>query len=79
MRILSVIPSENGMSATIHTVKDGQYLNYVYSEVYELLHDPIKYGEWCAWNGGTLTDAISYVISLPGSVNDNFSISIDRS
>lgn len=75
MRILSVIPSVNGLSTTIHTVKDGHYFDYVYSHIYELLRDPNDPNNgWCQWNGGSLTDAIAYVISLPGSVNDNFSI-----
>lgn len=76
MRILSVIPSEhNGPNCTtIHTIKDGKYIDYVYSETYELLHDPNNPTQWCQWNGGTLTEAIQWVINLPGSVKDNFSI-----
>lgn len=74
MRILSVIPSPTGLEVKINTVKDGHYIEYVYSEVCELLRDPFKPGEFLAWNGGTLTEAIAYVISLPGSQNDNFSI-----
>lgn len=73
MRILSVIPNENG-STTINTVKDGKYYEYVYSAVYELLRDPNNPLEWCQWNGGSLTEAISYVISLPSSEKDNFTI-----
>lgn len=76
MRIISVIPRpQNPQQIVIKTVKDGLYLDYIYSEVHELLRDSNNPGEWVAWNGGTLTEAISYVISLPGSVNDNFSVS----
>lgn len=76
MRILSVIPSEhNGPNSTVITaIKDGKYLRFVYSETYELLRDPYNPLEWCQWNGGSLTEAISYVISLPGSEKDNFTI-----
>lgn len=76
MRILSVIPRpQNPQQIVIKTVKDGMYIDYIYSEVHELLRDPNNPMEWCQWNGGTLTEAISYVISLPGSEQDNFSIS----
>lgn len=75
MRILSVIPRpQNPQQVVIKTVKDGVYMDYIYSEVHELLRDPNKPGEWCQWNGGTLTEAIQWVISLPGSVKDNFEI-----
>ena len=72
MRILSVIPTTNG--ANINTVKDGVYITYRYSGIYELIFDPNNFGQWCSWNGGTLTEAISYIISLPGSEQDNLSI-----
>jgi hypothetical protein len=76
MRILSVIPSEhNGPNSTvILAVKDGKYLRFVYSETYELLHDPNNPTEWCQWNGGSLTEAIQWVIDLPGDTHDKSSI-----
>lgn len=77
MRILSVIPDEFG-GATINTVKDGHYIEYHYSGIYELIRDPNNPHQWCQWNGGTLTEAIQWVISLPGSEKDNFSIEIIR-
>lgn len=72
MRILSVIPTTNG--ANINTIKDGVYVTYRYSEIYELIFDPNDYSKWMQWNGGSLTEAIQWVINLPGSQKDNFSI-----
>lgn len=63
MRILSVTPTGEN-TTTISTVQDGHYVNFVYSEVYELIRDPFNPQEWCQWNGGTLTEAISWVIAL---------------
>lgn len=69
MRILSVIPRpQNPQQIVIKTVKDGKYIDYVYSEVHELIRDPNNPSDWCHWNGGTLTEAIQWVIDLPGSV-----------
>lgn len=73
MRILSVLPDTFG-GAVINTIKDGHHIEYHYSGVYELLREPNNPQEWCAWNGGSLTEAIQWVISLPGSQKDNFSI-----
>jgi hypothetical protein len=64
MRILSVIPSATDQYTSINTVQDGHFIEFVYSDVYELMHDPFKPGEWLAWNGGTLTEAIQFVINL---------------
>lgn len=68
MNIISVTPSEhNGPNSTyILAIGEGQELatTYVYSHTYELIHDPKNPTQWMGWNGGTLTEAILFVINL---------------
>lgn len=65
MQIVSVIPSTCGLSTNILAKKDEDSLpvNYSYSHSSELIRDPKDNG-YMQWNGGTLTEAIQFVISL---------------
>lgn len=67
MNIVSVIPNEDNsfISTTIWARPDSKSLPvpYVYSHSYELIHDPNKSGQWMGWNGGTLTEAIQFIIA----------------
>jgi hypothetical protein len=67
MQIQSVIPQQSGLSTTIWAINEnGEYIDYSYSHNNELIRDPKNKTEWVAWNGGSLTDAILYVINLKG-------------
>jgi len=69
MFIQSVIPQPSGMSTTIWAHKEGQLPQpYDYSHTYELIRDPSdKNNGWMQWNGGTLTEALQFIISLPSN------------
>lgn len=68
MNILSVIPSQSGLTTTIHAEKDGVNKIYSYSHPNNMLVDPIDSAHGCRqWLTGreeTLTEAIQYLIAL---------------
>lgn len=67
MNIQSVIPHTSGLSTTIWAIdkeNDARLIDFSYSHNHELIRDPKNKAEWLQWNGGTLTDAIQFVISL---------------
>lgn len=65
MNIQSVIPQPSGLSTTIWAIGEhNSLIPYNYSHSNELIRDPKKPTEWLPWNGGSLTDAIQFVISL---------------
>jgi len=67
MQIQSVIPQSSGLSTTIWAYNDaGGIIDFSYSHSHELIRDPKNKSEWLQWNGGSLTEAISYVIELKG-------------
>lgn len=71
MDIIAVIPDNFGTASEITTSTqiiardvDGKTYTYSYSHYYDLLRDGQNLPNWVGWNGGTLTEAIQWVMEL---------------
>ena len=69
MNIISVIPSQSGLTTTIHvTDKEGQPHIYSYSHPNSMLVDPKESAhgtrQWLTGKDETLTDSLVYLINL---------------
>lgn len=65
MNIISVLPHAAGTYTEIFAQREGKPAKcYAYMHNIQLLQNPDRYGEFMGWNGGTLTEAILFLIEL---------------